>query len=261
MYKAMTNMFGVADKWDRNAESWTASMAAGHDQINELFGMPCYLNFLGDIANLEVLDAGCGEGRSSRHLASRGARVTGVDISGGMIANAISSNLRTGFEISYKVASCLDLGQFPDRHFDLVTSFMAMMDTPELPRALAEFHRVTKPGGRVAMMVRHPCFFTRGFSILKNGQGYRTMLTVSEYFRRRPYTERWKFRSKESSTFEVTRFPYTLSDYINAFVEHGFAITSVHEPQPSDEMCAQLPSLSFWRLHGALYLLLIGTRE
>lgn len=257
----MTDMAAIAEEWDRNAGTWAASMIAGHDLINELFGMPQYLEYLGDIANLRVLDAGCGEGRSSRHLAARGARVTGVDISSAMIAQAISRNSRPPFEIRYEIASCTDLGQFPERHFDLVTSFMAMMDTPELSRALAQFHRVTRPGGRVAIMVRHPCFFTPGFSIFNNKQGDRAGLTVSDYFARKAYREQWKFPSKESSWFEVTRFPYTLSDYVNAFIEQGFSITSLFEPQPSEEMCAHLSSLWFWRLHGALYLFLMGTRR
>ncbi len=57
------------------------------------------LDYAGDVAGLTVLDAGCGEGRISRILASRGARVTGVDISPRLvdIARSRSQEANTHF--------------------------------------------------------------------------------------------------------------------------------------------------------------------
>ena len=104
---------------------------------------------------------------------SDGARVTGVDISQEMIAQALSQEAESPLGISYQVASCTDLSRFQSRHFDLVSSFMAIMDMPDLDEALGEFHRIIRPGGRLAIMVRHPCHFTQGFSILKNRLGER----------------------------------------------------------------------------------------
>jgi SAM-dependent methyltransferase len=248
----------VQNQWDRNAGAWASSLRAGHDLINENFGVPVFLESLGDINGLEILDAGCGEGRSSRHLAIRGARVTGVDISQAMIAKALALEAESPLGISYQVASCTDLSLFQSRHFDLVSSFMALMDMSELGSALGEFHRIIRPGGRLAIMVRHPCYFTPGFSILKNRLGERSGLTVSSYFGRQPYTERWRFSAQTEEAFEVTRFPYTLSDYVNGFLVNGFELISLSEPKPTGEMCRRLPLLNFWQLHASLYLEIIG---
>ena len=43
---------------------------------------------LGDVAGLDVLDAGTGTGRHAIRLAARGARVTAIDFSDGMLAKA-----------------------------------------------------------------------------------------------------------------------------------------------------------------------------
>jgi SAM-dependent methyltransferase len=254
----MTDYGFVQHQWDQNARAWASSLRAGHDLINENFGVPVFLESLGEIDGLEVLDAGCGEGRSSRQLAVRGARVTGIDISREMIAHALSQEAENPLGISYQVASCADRGQFHDRQFDLVSSFMAMMDMNDLDKALGEFHRIIRPGGRLAIMIRHPCHFTPGFSILKNRLDERSALTVSGYFGRLPYMERWQFPAQTEGAFDVPRFPYTLSDYVNGLLVNGFELASLSEPKPTDEMCSRLPLLKFWQLHAALYLEIIG---
>src|SRR5262245_24425976 len=43
---------------------------------------------LGDVAGLDVVDVGCGTGRHALRLAARGANVTAVDFSEGMLAQA-----------------------------------------------------------------------------------------------------------------------------------------------------------------------------
>ena len=166
----------LALQWDRNSASWSDSMQQGHDQVNEQFGIPFFLDQLGPVSGLEVLDAGCGEGRSSRHIAAKGARVTGVDLSPEMVAHAVRKEIEKPLGIGYAVSSCDDLGEYSAERFDMVTSFMALMDTPNLASVLKEFSRVLKIGGKLMIAVRHPCFFTPGFSVYKNGRDERAGL-------------------------------------------------------------------------------------
>ena len=126
----MSDSSSVASEWNNNAVDWSSCIKGGLDVINEQFGIPYFLDKLGITNGLEVLDAGCGEGRSSRHLASRGARVAGVDVSPEMIAQAHAKESDAHQEITYHLGSCTDLNFFEDGKFDLVTSFMALMDTP-----------------------------------------------------------------------------------------------------------------------------------
>src|SRR5689334_7313819 len=74
----------VRDGYDR----WAA--VYDHDG-NPLQGLeePVVRAAVGDVGGLEVLDLGCGTGRHALWLAAAGARVTAVDFSEGMLAEAI----------------------------------------------------------------------------------------------------------------------------------------------------------------------------
>lgn len=250
----MNDPQNVSMYWDRNASSWSMGIRQGHDQINEYFGVPCFLEQLGNIRNLDVLDGGCGEGRCSRHLAARGAKVTGVDISPGMIAEAVHKESQAPQGIRYEVCSCSDLKRFPDECFQLVVSYMTLMDTPGLSDVIREFARVLQPSGKLMIAVKHPCFFTPGFSVYNNAQQERAGLTVSHYFINQPYLEKWKFQKQQEEAFTLIRYPYTITEYIGAILGNGLRLISVVEPRPTEEMCRKLPALSFWRQHAALFL-------
>ena len=249
----------AALQWDGIAESWARSLAVRLDVINETFGIPSFLEFLGDLRGRKLLDIGCGEGRSSRHLALGGAQVVGVDISPRMIEHARRQENETPLGIDYQVSPSADLHDLAAGNFDVVTSIMALMDTHDLAGSLREFSRVLKAGGELAIMVRHPCFFTPGFTLLPNRAG----LAVAGYFRRKPYLERWSFPAADAATAEpyvMTRHPHTLADYLNGLRENGFALSGICEPQPSEEVCQAMPTLRFWQKHAALYLFLRATK-
>lgn len=251
----------ISRQWDDLAPQWAESVRDGLDLINERFGVPSFLERLSDIRGLDTLDAGCGEGRSARHLARAGARVTGVDVSAAMIREALREEQQHPLGIDYAVASCADLGHLPADRFDLATSFMALMDTPDLSQVLQALHRVLKVDGRLAIMVRHPCFFTSGLSFQRTANGERTRITVSDYFRGTPYRESWAFAGQSQQRYEVTRFPYTLSDYVSGLLSASFEICSIEEPRPTENAAAELPNLRFWQRHAALYLLIIARKR
>ncbi|MFV2021177.1 class I SAM-dependent methyltransferase [Micromonospora sp. LOL_023] len=93
-----------------------------------------------------VLDAGCGAGRMSQHLADRGCRVVGVDLSPGMIAMA----RRDHRELPFTVGTLTGL-PFPDGRFAGVLLWYSTIHTPHAGqgRVFAEAARVLRPGGHL----------------------------------------------------------------------------------------------------------------
>ena len=86
-----------------------------------------------------VLDAGCGEGYYTNHIAKAGFRVVGVDLSKRGVRAAAKAAKREGGGACFAVAGVFDL-PLADASVDAVVSLFA-------PVAEAEFLRVLKPGG------------------------------------------------------------------------------------------------------------------
>lgn len=104
-----------------------------------------------------VLDAGCGSGRYLLHALQRGAEyVTGVDLSPQMLARAAQELADVdGGRCTLREGS-LEALPLADASVDLSLCALALGHLPQLPPALAELRRVTRPGGWVLCSDVHP---------------------------------------------------------------------------------------------------------
>lgn len=100
-----------------------------------------------------ALDLATGTGDLAIMIAKRapGAKVIGSDPSRGMLDVATVKGRAIGDRISFTVgdAQAIDL---PDASVDAVSMAFGIRNVPDRPRALREMARVTKPGGRIAIL-------------------------------------------------------------------------------------------------------------
>jgi len=132
--------------YDRSAAEYAALVPT------ELAGAPsmlamatrALLSALGDVAEVCLLDLGCGEGHVARRVQAMGGAVVGVDVSGEL--------LRLARERSPGVVFVQDdaqvLSTFAAASFGVVYSNLALMDMPDLCAVYAAVHRVLASGGR-----------------------------------------------------------------------------------------------------------------
>src|SRR5690348_657716 len=113
-----------------------------HDPI-----MPRFLDMIGDVAGLTVLDAACGEGYLSRILARRGANVTGIDLAPRLIEIARAKDQAQS--ITYHVADLSQSLPAYQNHFDLIVSHLALDDVQAYQGFLLTLGTLAKPGGRL----------------------------------------------------------------------------------------------------------------
>src|SRR5689334_22156508 len=120
-------MTAKIDAYDEFAAAY-ADMVRKREQagIEQEPIMPHFLRLLGDVSGLTVLDAGCGQGYLSRILASRGAHVTGIDLSPNLIRMAREQD--SDHQITYQIADlCQSLPEY-SQHFDLAASHFVLDD-------------------------------------------------------------------------------------------------------------------------------------
>lgn len=117
-----------------------------------------------------LVDVGCGTGISSRLFAARGLRVVGIEPNAEMRAKAEAEPLP---ELAYRDGRAEATG-LPDAFADAVLVAQAF-HWFEPAAALAEFHRILRPGGAAALLGNErdesdPCTAAYG-DVLRSGPG------------------------------------------------------------------------------------------
>jgi SAM-dependent methyltransferase len=123
-----------------------------------------------DAAYGRSLEIGAGTGYFSLNLLRAGAvrEATCTDISPGMITTLRANAERLGLNVQTARADAESL-PFADASFDLVLGHAVLHHLPNLRRAFDEFHRVLRPGGRIAFAGEPSRFGDRLAAIPKRG--------------------------------------------------------------------------------------------
>jgi 2-polyprenyl-3-methyl-5-hydroxy-6-metoxy-1,4-benzoquinol methylase len=118
-----------------------------------LLGYQEVLRFLSPPEKKNILDFGCGTGIFSRYLHHKGAKVTGVDISKGMIEVAKKNS--PGCNISYYKIKPGDLHRLENESFDhVVSNFVLCTIQSEnmIRNIIGEIFRVLRKNGTFILM-------------------------------------------------------------------------------------------------------------
>jgi ubiquinone/menaquinone biosynthesis C-methylase UbiE len=201
------------NNYDTFAEAYSVVNETG--LVTAYYERPAMLALAGDVAARRILDAGCGSGPLVAALRDRGAIVTGIDKSAGMLEMA---RRRLGDDADLQVA---ELGQplpFPDDTFDDVTASLVLHYLEDWGPALAELRRVLKPGGRLIVSVNHP---------FSENLWHREAGLEPDYFATYNYTVEWTAGGQAALLRFWTRPLHAMTD---AFTAAGFRITVISEP-------------------------------
>jgi len=148
------------EAWEANAEAWDSRMG---DEGNDFFNVLCWpaiVSLLAPRSGLHYLDIACGNGLTSRRLATLGAHVTAFDFSANLIQFA-KSRSNPESRIDYHVvdatdeAALLSLGK---GQFEAALSNMALFDIANLEPLFRALPGLLKPNGTFVFSVTHPAF-------------------------------------------------------------------------------------------------------
>jgi SAM-dependent methyltransferase len=112
-----------------------------------------------------IMDAGCGTGLDSLHLASRGVRVTAVDVSGGML-DRLRAKLASapGAElVDVRPGDISDVAGAEAQPFDGMISSFGPLNTADLERFGQVAARAIRPGGRLVCHMLSPGYLAAGW--------------------------------------------------------------------------------------------------
>lgn len=141
----------ITRHWERRANAYDQNVREViYSERDRLAWQQIFADALkGD--GLKVLDVGTGPGIAANLLMDMGHEVTGIDASAMMLnrAQENSKELHHSLDLVQGDGECLP---FRDCSFDAVVSRYVLWTLPRPRDAIAEFRRVLRPGGRLAIV-------------------------------------------------------------------------------------------------------------
>ncbi len=104
---------------------------------------------VGGLAGKKVLDVGCGGGLLSEGMATRGADVTGIDLSEKPLGVAKLHLYESGQKVDYRLIAAEQLASEMPGAFDVVTCLEMLEHVPNPASIVEACARLVKPGGQV----------------------------------------------------------------------------------------------------------------
>ncbi|MEQ8785602.1 MAG: methyltransferase domain-containing protein [Pirellulaceae bacterium] len=219
----------VTNDYDAIAEQYQRSKQQPWRVFIECFSL---MELIGDPRGLNVLDVACGEGFYTRLMRQRGAaRVTGVDLSEGMIELARQQEVDHRLGIDYRVADArrLDL----DGEVDLVLAayLLNYARTREELQAMCEgIAGSLRPGGRFVTVNSNPAL------------AFPTVPSYRKYGFETSVLGDWKEGTPIKWTFFLDEGPFDIENYYLSPAIHedalraaGFRSIHWHTPKLSPE--------------------------
>ena len=143
-----------------NAAFWDERMGEGNDFVEVLI-WPAVERLLSPLPGEKMLDVACGNGLTSRRLASTGVEVLAFDFATEMIDRARSRKTNSEDRIQYRVVDATDetaLLRLGIGEFDAALCDMALFDMAEISPLARALSTLLRPGGRFVFSILHLCF-------------------------------------------------------------------------------------------------------
>lgn len=211
----------MSNGWAESAKAWIADLGEAGD-----FSRRCVLDrpMLERVRGrgfVDALDVGCGEGRFCRMLRAEGIRPVGLDPTELLLVRARELDPGGDYQIGQAEALA-----FPDACFDLVVSYLTLIDIPDVDRAIPEMTRVLRPGGTLLIANLN------GFATAAIGGGWEQdsdgrpiRFSIDRYLEDHADWAEWR-------GIRIRNWHRPLSRYMSLLLAEGLVLRHFDEPAP-----------------------------
>lgn len=210
--------------WDASEPWYTSCVGEKGHHYHQAVILPNALRLLGKFTSL--LDLGCGQGVLARHL-PKTVEYIGIDTSNALIESA--KTFAAGPHIRFLLADASCELQIDKKDFDRATLILSLQNMEQGARAIEAAARHLKKGGKLLIVLNHPCFRIPR----QSGWGIDEQKKL-QYRRINSYMSPLKIpiqthpgKGKHSKT--TISYHHSLSDYSNWLNGQKFAIEAIEE--------------------------------
>lgn len=216
----------VRTSWEPVADWYTGWVGEDGGRHHRYVSIPAVLDLLEPRAGEEILDIGAGPGVLAPSIARSGARYTGVDASRRLLSFARKHHGRHGRFILGDARGLQASHELSAGMFDAAVFLLSIQDMDDLPSVLRSLAWALRGGGRVVMLMTHPCFRVPRLSGWGWDEGrslqYRR---VDRYLTPLPVP----METAGGSGAATVRFHRPLHEYVNGLADHGLLVERIHE--------------------------------
>lgn len=210
--------------WEESAKAWIEVIGTEGDWGRRVvLDGPMMARVTGRAFRTAV-DVGCGEGRFCRMMQSAGVRTIGIDPTEELIREARRRDAAGDYCVAMAEALPLD-----DGTMDLAVAYLTLIDISDLHAAVAEVHRVLRPGGRF-LIANLQSFNTAADPVgwTRESDGSRRFC-IDNYLDERVNWVAWR-------GIRIQNWHRPLQTYLGTLLEAGFELRHFAEPAPRGEL-------------------------
>lgn len=210
----------VSDGWAASADAWIVEQGDEGD-FGRRFVLDAPMRARVEGRGFRnALDVGCGEGRFCRIMQRADIRSTGIDPTAALLARARELDPNGDYRLGR--AETMDF----DAEFDLVVSYLSLIDMPELAAAIARMVAALRPGGTL-LIANMTSFNTAGppEGWTRDADGI-PRFVIDYYMDERCNWVSW-------GGMRIQNWHRPLSTYMTLLLDHGLQLRLFVEPQPT----------------------------
>jgi SAM-dependent methyltransferase len=210
--------------WETSARAWLNEMGEHGDFSRRYVLDPVMMERAAARAPATALDVGCGEGRFCRMLKAQGVATTGLEPTPSLFERARELDPDGRY-----VNSGAENLPFEACSFDMVVSYLSLIDIPDAAAAIREMVRVVRPGG-VLLIANLNSFQTACGDVgwIRGDGGSRRHYPIDNYLEQRAMWITYR-------GMRIVNHHRPLSFYMKALLAEGLRLTHFDEPVPTKE--------------------------
>lgn len=207
--------------WTASADAWIRELG-DHGDFSRRFVLdaPMAARIAGR-GYRTALDVGCGEGRFCRMMRDLGVAAVGLDPTEPLLAHARALDPEGDYRLGRAEAL-----PFADGAFDLVVSYLSLIDIPDVEPAIPEMARVLRPGG--TLLVANLNGFGTCGRWINDAEGRPQHFVMDRYLDERPERVGWR-------GIDIVNWHRPLSAYMRLFLRAGLLLRHFDEPAPTGD--------------------------
>jgi SAM-dependent methyltransferase len=210
-----------SDGWRTSAAAWIKELGDEGDYGRRYVLDSPMIERIGGRSFRTALDVGCGEGRFCRIMQAHGLSTLGIDPTEALIDRARQLDPHGDYRIGQ--AETLDVVAQP---FDLVVSYLTLIDIPDLSKAITNMVAALRPGGTL-LIANLTSFNTAGMpNGWKPDTGGELCFTIDHYLDERAVWVSWR-------GIRIQNWHRPLSTYMRLLLGSGLELRHFSEPAPT----------------------------